>query len=113
MGISAQSIIFLLIFGFSAMGGETLPTQTTGTYELLLDQYIDKCNAKIEMKNSSLENICRAAAIAMLKGTFANTYKQELVSGMIEEEISPKPYKLQVYLNDRFYSLIREKKSAL
>lgn len=114
--VAIFSTIFVtltLAFGINAIAGETLPTETAITYEHLLDQYIAKCNSKIEMKNSGLENIRHAAAIAALKGTFAKTYKKELIGAMIQDEINPKPYKVHVYLNDRFYSLIREKNSEL
>ena len=65
------------------------------------------------MKNSGLENIRRAAAVAMLKGNFAKTYRKELISGMVEDEVDPKAYKVEVYLNDRFYSLVRPQNTPL
>ena len=106
-------ITLTLIFGFSAIGGETNAVQTVDLYEQLLDQYIEKCDAKLEMRASNLENVRRAAAVAMLKGAFVKTYRKELIGGMIEDRVEPKSYKVQLYLNDRFYSLVRTNKSAL
>ena len=108
MAVVMVSLTF--IFGLSAMCQGTNPIPTTKVYEHLLDQYIDRCDAKVEMKASGLENVRRAAAIAVLKGTFARTYRKELIESMIQDEVEPKPYKVQVYLNDLFYRLVRTKK---
>ena len=110
---SVLMITITLIFGFNAVCEETSPSQTAKAYRHLLDQYIAKCDTKIEMKNSSLEQIRRAAAIAGLKGTFAKTYRKELINSMIQDEVSPKSYKVQVYLNDQFYSLFHLNRSTL
>ena len=101
------------MFGINAFCEEAHPPQTAQTYEYLLDKYIARCDAKNEMRDSGLDNIRRAAAVAMLKGTFAKTYRKELVSGMVEDEIDPKSYKVDVYLNDQFYSLVRAQSTSL
>ena len=110
---SAVLVTLTLVFGFNAFCEEAHPNQTAYAYEHLLDQYIARCDSKIEMKSSSLDNIRKAAAVAMLKGTFAKTYRKELISGMVQEEVDPKSYKVQVYLNDQFYSLVRSKNVPL
>ena len=87
---SVVLVTLTLVFGLNAFGEEAHSNQTAYAYEHLLDQYIARCDAKIEMKGSSLDNIRKAAAVAMLKGTFAKTYRQELISGMVQEEVDPK-----------------------
>ena len=110
---TALMVVLTLIFGFNAVCEETTAASAVGVYEQLLDQYIAKCDAKLEMKSSSLENVRRAAAVAMLKGAFVKTYREELIDNMIEDEVEPKSYKVQLYLNERFYSLVRTHKSTL
>ena len=109
---SVLMITLTLIFGFNAMCEETNPSQEARVYADLLDQYIANCDAKIEMKSSKLDNVRRAAAIAGLKSTFAKTYRKELIDSMIQDEIKPKSYKVQLHLNDRFYSLVRSNVQA-
>ena len=104
---TALMVTMALVFAFNAVAEETSTNQTTDVYGQLLDQYIARCDAKLEMKDSSLNNIRKAAATAMLKGAFVKTYRAELISGMIEDGVEPKAYKVKVYLNDRFYSLVR------
>lgn len=111
--LTVLMVTLMLIFGFSAVCEETNAGQVVNVYEQLLDQYVANCDAKLEMKASNLENVRRAAAVAMLKGAFVKTYRNELISSMIEDEVEPKSYKVQLYLNDRFYSLVRANKSTL
>jgi len=110
---SVLIITVTLVFGFNAVCMAAHPDPSASVYEDLLNQYIARCDAKIEMKNSNLSNIRRDAAIAVIKGTFAKTHREELLIDMIQKEVDPKSYKVQVYLNDQFYSLVRDKKSTL
>ena len=104
---SAILITLTLVFGFNAFCENIYPGPKEHAYGNLLDNYIARCDAKLQMTHSGLQNVRRAAAVAMLKGTFAKTYRQELISGMAEEGIDQKPYKVDLYLNDQFYSLVR------
>lgn len=110
---TALMVTLALMFALNAVAEETSTSQPADIYGQLLDHYIAKCDAKLEMKDSGLNNIRRAAATAMLKGAFAKAYRTELISSMIEDGVEPKAYKVQVYLNDRFYSLVRSKHSTL
>jgi len=110
---SAFLVTLTMVFGLNAIGGESHTGQAADAYELIMDRYIARCDAKLEMRDSRLDNIRRAAAIATLKGAFAKSYRKELVNDMIQDEISPKPHKVEFYLNERFYNLVREKSSEL
>lgn len=105
--ISVLMVTISLCFGYNAIGGEGNDAEMTKAYAQLLDRHIARYDAKMEMRTSGLENVRRAAAIATLKGTFAKNYRKELIDSMIEEEVDPKDYKVQLYLNERFYSLVR------
>ena len=105
--ISVLMVALYLCVGYSAVGGETSDAEMTEVFAKLLDRHIARCDAKMEMKTSRLDNIRRAAAIATLKGTFAKNYRAELIDDMIEEGVDPKDYKVRLYLNERFYTLVR------
>ena len=109
---SLLMVTLTLIFGFNAVCEETSPSQAAKAYTNLLDQYIANCEAKMVMKRSKLDNVRRAAAIAELKGSFAKTYRKELIDSMIQDDIKPKFYSVQVHLNDQFYSLVRSNVQA-
>ena len=96
-------VAFTLTFGFSAFGAETQPSHRASLYEQLLDQFVDNCEAKIGMIRSKFDNIRRDAGIAVVKGAFAKTYRKELVNSMMEDAVSPKSYKIKLYLNNLFY----------
>lgn len=100
-------ITLILVFGSNAFCENIYPGPNENTYGHLLDNYIAKCDAKVGMINSSLQNIRRAAAVAMLKGTFAKSYRQELIDGLAEDGVDQKSYKVDLYLNERFYGLVR------
>jgi hypothetical protein len=99
-------VAFTLTFGFSAFGAETQPSHKASLYEQMLDQFVDNCEAKIGMIRSKFDNIRRDAGIAVVKGAFAKTYRKELVNRMRQDEVSPKFYKVKLYLNNLFYSLV-------
>ena len=100
------AVTFTLILGYSAFGAEVQPTHNASIYEQLLDEFVDKCEAKTGMVRSRLENIRRDAGVAVVKGAFAKTYRKELVSSMMEDEVGPKFYKVKLYLNKLFYRLV-------
>ena len=111
--LTVLMVTLALFHAFSAVGEEARAEEEMIVLESLLDQYIAKCDAKQEMKASNLENVRRAAAVAMLKGAFVKTYRQELINGMIEDGVEPKVHKVQLYLNDRFYRLVRTDKPTM
>lgn len=99
-------VTLTLVFGSSAFSAAAQTRPDATLYEQLVDQFIEKCEAKMEMIGSKLENIRRAAGVSVVKGAFAKTYRKELVNGMMEDEVGPKFYKVQVYLNSLFNRLV-------
>ena len=104
---SIALITLTLVFGLNAFCDEIYSSPKENVYGHMLDNYIARCDAKIWMTNSSLKNVRRAAAMAILKGTFVKAYRQELINGLAEDGIDQKSYKVDLYLNKRFYGLVR------
>ena len=104
---TAIMVTLALFFSFSAIG------QDAAIYEDLLDQYVNQCASKTELKSSGLINVRKAAAVAMLKGTFAKAYRTELIKGMVQGNLEPKPYKVKLFINDQFYNVFQPKEEML
>lgn len=78
-------------------------------YSAYIDQYIKRCDAKASMRNSRSKNLRYAAEIGRLKTEFLNDYKELLVQEMIIGQVKMKPYKIDYYINQRFFAIIRPK----
>ena len=77
-------------------------------YESCIVQKIYHCKSKTVMKTSRSVNLQRKANLAARQVMFLTTNKNILIHEMVEQEISPKPYKVEHYLNERFYEMYRQ-----
>jgi hypothetical protein len=55
----------------------------------------------------------RAAALSCMKAAYLKDYKDELIQEMIKADIGTRSYKIQYYLNQRFFNIIQPKYVAL
>ena len=76
-------------------------------YESCILKKIDNCRSKTVLKTSRSANLQRKAQLATKKVKFLKTNKNILIDEMVEQEISPKRYKVEYYLNKRFYEMYR------
>ena len=76
-------------------------------YENCIVKKINNCKGKTVLKTSKSVNLQRKADLATRQITFLMTNKNMLIHEMVEQEISPKQYKVEYYLNKRFYEMIR------
>ena len=101
-------ITLTLVFGLNAFCDEIFPGPQENAYVRLLDNYIARCDAnRVQPANPGLQNVRRAAAVAMLKGTFTKTYRQEMINGPAEDDVAQKSYKVALCLNERFSGSVR------
>ena len=68
---------------------------------------IAKCQSKTILKTSRSENLQLTAEIAADQVRFLSLNKDTLVNEMMEKGIGPKPYKIEHYLNSRFYEVYK------
>ena len=76
-------------------------------YENCIAKKIYNCKCKTVLKTSRSVNLQRKADLAARQVTFLTTNKNLLIHEMVERKISPKQYKVEYYLNKRFYEMNR------
>jgi len=76
-------------------------------YENCILKKIYNCQGKAVLKTSRSVNLQRKADLAARQVTFLTTNKNILIHEMVEQEIGPKRYKVEYYLNKRFYEMTR------
>ncbi len=93
-------MIIALLFS-PAMGGDETMRQRA-LYESAIDEEIAQCRQLASLLTSRSENLRvkghREASMAM----FLETHRDQLVDGMMAQDVELKAYKVERYLNDRF-----------
>ncbi len=74
-------------------------------YESCITKKISNCSAKTALKTSRSINLRRKADLAKRQVTFFTINKDILINEMVDQGIGPKHYKVEYYLNKRFYEL--------
>ncbi len=118
--MKAQSIIILFTIIFplfvwtsSAVSQTTETLYLKAMYSAAIDKAIAHCKAKISYRNSKSLNLQRTAALSCMKAAFFNDFKAQLIEDMIKASIGSKPYKINYYLNQKFYGIINPKVARL
>jgi len=106
------AIIFML-WAVPVMSQQPSNDKLKAFYEASIDERISKCESKTAMLNSKFGNVRSAAENALLKAEFLNNYKEILVQDMISSNVGIKPYKIDYYLNQRFFATIRSKEALV
>jgi hypothetical protein len=76
--------------------------QLNAFYENYISEKIAKNQSKTSLKTSRSENLRLAAEKAEKQVGFLTLNKDILVDEMIEQDIGQKPYKIEIYLKERF-----------
>ena len=108
--MTAKSLIVIFLSCFMIMIGATQIYAESQSDEHLIKIYetcivkkIAKCQSKTILETSRSENLQLAAEIAADQVRFLSLNKDILVNEMMEKDIGQKPYKIEYYLNSRFY----------
>jgi hypothetical protein len=78
-------------------------SETIDIYKNSIEKTISKCNAKIRFIDSGSKNLRQYCQQELQKAEFFNKAKEMLLMEMIESQIDVKDYKIQYFLNSRFY----------
>jgi hypothetical protein len=73
-------------------------------YANMLEDCIRKCESKVKMSYSNSSHLRKAAHLALLKVSYFTDHKETLIEEMVQSKLPTKPYKVQFFLNQRFYS---------
>ena len=72
-------------------------------YESCITKKITNCNAKTVLKTSRSVHLRQKADLATRQATYFTSNKNMLINEMVKQEIGQKPYKVEHYLNKRFF----------
>ncbi|UCE55813.1 MAG: hypothetical protein JSV31_10275 [Desulfobacterales bacterium] len=111
--------IFSVIAFLSLFWSTSAVSQQSGTedlkflYSAAIDKVILHCKNKTDLRHSRSEHLRRSAALSCMKAAYLKGYKDELIQEMIKADIGTSSYKIQYYLNQRFFNIIQPKYVAL
>jgi hypothetical protein len=99
-------LVFLLgVFHVSAHSGND--NDLKAYYENCIDNRIKCCNCKALRWDSKSKKISCCAMIAMLKAAYFRENKNLLIEEMNAKNIGKKQYKVDHYLNEKFFKVYR------
>ena len=102
IGVIGLSIL-LLIAVTDAMGDNL-----TDLYGRHIDKEISVCACKSDMLTSKSDNLRRNARVSVLKAAYYSANREDLIKEMQALGIEAKPYKVDYYLNKRFYNMLNQ-----
>jgi hypothetical protein len=102
------SVIFVTILAsflgpLSAICEDSQNTQTIKYYENMINEKISKCHAKAQLKESKSVHLQSCASINTKKANFLSKNKDMLIKEMVKRDIGAKQYKIEYFLNKKFY----------
>ena len=104
-------LIICIIICISTFIGQLNPPAFSGGdheeiakyYESCIDREIAKCDSKLVLLvTSRSKNLKDYVAMKVQKAKFLNAEKEVLIKEMIEMQLEPKQYKVELYLRSRF-----------
>jgi len=102
------SVIFMTIFAsflgnLSAISEDGQNTQITKYYENMINETIAKCHSKAQLKESKSVHLQSCAALKLKKANFLTKNKEMLIKELVKRDIDTKQYKIEYFLNKKFY----------
>lgn len=100
--IFTAMMLTAVVCAVPALASDKNEAEARAKLVVLVDEYIDSCNAKSALLGSSSENIRRSATISCMKASYSRHNKAELIQEMLDSNVEPKPYKIQHFLSEKF-----------
>lgn len=100
-------VFFVILWAYPAVS-EMKSSVDNKTYASLIDTLICKCENKAALSNSQSENIRREVSLALMKASFYRKNKELFIEELKDEGVEPKLYKVQYFLNHRFFLVVRD-----
>jgi hypothetical protein len=95
--------VVLVLGAFSASGDIEVGRDPAAFYTNCIDKKIACCDCKGGMWNSRSKNLRSCSRLAILKAIFLSANREELIREMVANDVALKTYKVDYYLNKRFY----------
>jgi hypothetical protein len=99
-------IVCCIVFAFGAfpVSGDTdVGKDPAAFYANCIDKKITCCDCKGGMWNSRSKNLRSCSRLAILKAIFLSANREQLIREMAANDVAMKAYKVDYYLNKRFY----------
>lgn len=104
MYCSVSLVLVVAVIGAASVAAQSLSkAQLVGYYDNCITKKITNCNAKTVLKTSRSANLRRKSRLATNQVTFFTSNRNKLINEMVEQEIGQKHYKVDHYLNKRFF----------
>ena len=99
----------LLVLGGAMIGlsGEADQIKPSLIYGAFVDDYIQKCQIKATLLNSSSLNIRKNAMRATVKGAYMRHNRVKLVKYLMEKNVSLNPRRIKYHLNQQFAKVVQ------
>ena len=101
-------VIVVVLMGVSPVTGQSGENENLENY---YKNYISKCitkyQSKTSLQTSKSANLRSCGALSKQKVVFLTNNQNTLVNEMIQNKIGTRPYKIDHYLNSRFYETIK------
>jgi hypothetical protein len=98
-----MTIFGLFLGNLSAISVDGQNIQITKYYENMINEMISKCHSKAQLKESKSANLQSCAAEKLKKANFLSKNKEMLIKEMVEKGIAAKKYKVEYFLNKKFF----------
>lgn len=99
------SIVFVFL-AFPVSGDTDVGQDPAAFYANCIDKKVTCCDRKGGMWNSRSENLRSCSRLAILKAIFLSANKEALIREMEANGVAMKAYKVDYYLNERFYEIL-------
>lgn len=107
-GIAAFALTLVFIMAFSSECLSSSELKTIRIYKNSIEEQIASCRAKIRFIDSDSKYLRQYCQRELRKAEFFSTAKEILLWEMIDNQIDVKEYKIQYFLNSRFYETVSE-----
>ena len=88
------------VYAFGQMDGLDMNREF---YEKRINHIIECCKSKVKMSSSKHKNINDTGEMALKKATFCENTKLTLIEEMVQTDLAPKDYKVDYFINSKFF----------
>ena len=112
--MKGQLIAAIAIIGWVAVaciaiaGSDNGDVALRAQYAGHIDKIMTNCEQKAGLRSSDSQNLRDSASIYTMKADFIKRNRDLLIEDMMNKDIQAKPYKVQYFLNQRFFAIIHE-----
>lgn len=101
--ICLLTVAAVFFFSGNVLGGDDIGLSLPAYYQTAIDNEIHSCIAKQSLQNSRSGQLRRKGHREASKAQFLMANREHLIAAMMRDDIEPKSYKVQRYINDKFH----------